>query len=395
MEHVKLQTTLDVRNLSSALLTMKINTLQIIQEVFLLGQHPVFYPPNAREDEIDKDTLEMKEKMKEARNFLLDVKKAQFEYDSMDEFNILESKFKDFMPPFDNCLFAFQEPLEIKWLNQEANQYRDHKLMGILLYKTIESTASVFHPGDSETYGFITPYKMQLIFEEEGLGTDLTVPEGAELVVGRQSATFCVITSFDKDNLGILQVDHYPCADKLTCSIKKNGLSSKTGRPCQEVLARHALVKTLIYIVNKIHDVYVVERKRDFRDDSENKTFNFIPMLPFGWPFAKGNLPKDNYTLKLDGVRYKYDSADIDTGSGTKHRYRYDVRRHPRIVEGRIVWVSSYQRGSGKYISKIYSNSKTWLVPYVWLHIEKLSKIRILEILLVKLIMLFKDRRRR
>lgn len=84
---------------------------------------------------------------------------------------------------------------------------------------------------------------------------------------------------------------------------------------------------------------------------------------------------------------------DIDYGSGTKHRYRYDVRRHPRIVGDHLIWIDPHQRGSGKYIPKIYSNRKTWFIGYLWQQAEKLTKYRIFEILIIRFLKFIKPRK--
>jgi hypothetical protein len=64
--------------------------------------------------------------------------------------------------------------------------------------------------------------------------------------------------------------------------------------------------------------------------------------------------------LLKSGVRRK---KVMNPGSGTKHRYRYLVRGHERIINGKSIWVKPQIRGSGEFMVVPTATSPDILVP--------------------------------
>lgn len=332
------------------------------------------YAPNSNTALLDEQNDDRYRAEKASQRFLLDVSKRQSLYDSRFESDdyAIGDKVIGFDIPFDHSFFAFKNPLQINWSDKEGNKiYQGIPLLGFLIYK--KEKRKGFDEGL-----FIDSYKVFLYFDEGDYEENK--------MVGTQYVLFNY--AMGKKGPRVFHIDHYPCIDKIHCCINKNGIpeiDEQKSFACQEILCRDSLVDTLMDIIMKVNTTEPIYIKKKI----DKKKPSWLS-LPFGWPYTKGNLPKDNYIYYLDGKRYVYDKDDIDYGSGTKHRYRYDVRRHPRVVGDRIVWVQPHTRGAGKYIKKTYANSKGWAVQYLYYYAEKLTKIRSFEIILARLITFIK-----
>lgn len=382
---------------------MKINNLELIKQVF---------SPNKKYDikekglgQWDMDITEQGIiKMKSAKQFLLNIEKAQGFYDDMEgkpKHRQLEGTFEF---PFDECLFAFENPITIRWRSgagKNPDDYVSKPIVGFLSYPILDKTEikgiKLPKNGAHEVDAWARTYRMHM-FSVEDRELAVGVPDNIEVVLGIQHILFTILGYKDQNTSKIFvnQLHHYPCGNKLLCNIDNNGcdkiVDTKKAWVCEEIVVRDAWLETVQYLVNKINDTQFVWKKPSswWKEKTAGK---FLPALPFGWPLTKGNLPKDNYVLNLDSLHYRYDPKDIDYGSGTKHRYRYDVRRHPRIVGDHLIWIDPHQRGSGKYIPKIYSNRKTWFIGYLWQQAEKLTKYRIFEILIIRFLKFIKPRK--
>ena len=318
-----------------------------------------------KDPEIYDRWLRMQELVKSAKKFLLDVKLVQPHFDSFIAENI--ETYDDFVLPFKECFLAFDLPLKVSWINMNINLY------GVLLKEVprefgMTFVAYLFFQTTQEKDPFIEPFEVAHDYFEFG-----------------------VIKGSTNKVEAIALAEHH-CIDKLTCMVEDLNKNSDYWKnqsekfyACQQVLNTEAFIESLFYVLDRIHNSQpiLVEKKTNRNPANADK---LRPTMPFGWPFTKGNLPKDNYTQYLDGKHYVYDKDDIAYGTGVKHRYRYDVRRHPRVVNGKLIWVDYHQRGAGKYIPKVYANRKTWFVNYIWSKAEQLSKYRIFEILMIKAI---------
>jgi len=87
--------------------------------------------------------------------------------------------------------------------------------------------------------------------------------------------------------------------------------------------------------------------------------------------------------INLDKVRYKY-KGKSEHGKGSEHRVQYDVRRHMRIRNNHIEWVSPHRRGKGEYQQKIYKKGVS--VSWAWGTVERLSTNKYIEPILVRFI---------
>ena len=352
---------------------------------------------------LDATDDEIRRLLKEAKRFEINVEKSQVTYDDLmgqkTDKRLMLSSYKNFRLPFDVTMIGFVKPLVVKWTQaKNRTEYADTKLGGVLF------EASTGQPiGLSENYGggitaYARLYRAYLFFDEaitgdvkEQLKTNGQKLTGDAKVISSQFVSFLFGEATDGDFGRVMHVDHYPCQNKSYCSIGDKGQIKEWANGldqqpvCQEILARDSLVEVLVEIVTKINTSQPIEVKRKVSSNG-----HATKPLPFGFPYTKGNLPKDHYTQYIDGVHRVYEKDDIAYGMGVKHKYRYDVRRHPRIVGDKIVWIEPHTRGAGKYIPKTYKNRRTWFVQYLFYLAEKLTKHRKAEILFVKLIKLLR-----
>jgi hypothetical protein len=366
------------------------NTLELIKAITNSPSQKPLYESTGIKKELDIQDKEFNSFVNEAKCFLLDVEKIQKYYNSHDQKNSIRignlASFNSFRLPFMTTLFTFEHPLIIKWSStKNRKEYEDTKLLGCVI-KEQESLVSI----NEKNHEYNTRiYKAFLIFEED-IPKNGNIPEDVS-IIGNQFIYFAFAEPTKKEDEGEFRhIDHYPCQDPENCGFDEQGnvkqkFLERDIPVCIEYYTRDCLIETIIYLVNKIHDTITVPMTK-----KENKQSFFTKNLKGLSLFNKQKIkiPQSNYILKLDGIKYKYDATDIDYGSGTKHRFKYDVRRHPRIIKGRIVWVTEYQRGKGDYIPKIYTNSQKWFIPYLW--VEKLTKYRFFEILFIKVITFIK-----
>jgi len=364
----------------------------------ILGNNSSVYYHEDKEmppDDKEAQQREVKDYWQNGHKFLLDVEQTQGFYDDWDSrTHPLFTQPYPFIMPFDHTDLVFKTPLKINWSKfGNRRETAEVKLMAVGIKKLEEKADKDFT---------IVDFKAYLYFQEDTIPEEYEQPEGFGLSF--QFVRFAWVFWPD-GRTEVHHIGHYPCTNPYGCMIDKNGwitdwandilkapgkFAPKGVIACQEVLNRDALMESLGHVLKKIGEQkpHVIAKPR----------FNlpsWFPHLPGGWPYTKGNLPRDNYIQYLGGKQYVYNKEDINYGSGTKHRYRYDVRRHMRIVKDHIVWVDPYQRGSGRYIPKVYANSRTWYVPYVWGMVESLSKIRIFEIMIVKAYAWFKRLKKR
>ena len=347
-----------------------------------------FYEHSAVPKKLDEQEQVLRDYLKDAKRFLLKVDKSQLAYNSSSGItkNGIFSFSKELTLPFDTCIFAFEKPLVIKWRAFDSeNEYIDTKLLALLIKRLDQGhdgTEAKILDAESIT---VTKYRAFLLIDE-----NIEDNRNEVLHLGNQYIEFYVIWKEGFTLTTIVHYNHIPCQNPTLCAFSGAITPEEKEKAyfCQEILARDSLVETLFSLVDKINNSEAIYRKK------KNKGWYDFSQTPnpklWGWPFTKGNLPKDNYTYVLDGTHYVYDKEDIALGTGTPHRYRYDVRRHPRLIGDKIVWVNPYQRGRGSYIPKIYTNRGTWFIQYFFYLSERLTKYRIVEILIIRLIRLFR-----
>lgn len=334
-------------------------------------------------------------KANDAHLFSLDVEQAQGLYEEiLAKPQIHDSQTGDFVLPFDNCLFAFQDHVKIRWRQGHQNdrpvEYVSKQLIGFLIYQIMDGGQETKELVD--THQNITLrgrlYRTILFFEEQFAGEENQVM-GTEHM---DTNIVSVIKGNEPDDyLYLGHLDHHPCGNAFVCNVDKKGMvkwpdaKPKKAWVCDEIVVRDAVMELIQKLAEKImhstQEVKFVKAPKYSLTDLGDKV---LPEMPKGWPYTKGNgIPKDYYTQYIDGKKIKYEDYR-GTGMGAKHQYRYDVRRHPRIVKNKIVWVNPYQRGKGRYVPKIYANKKTWFIHYFWQSAEKLTRVRFFELLLIR-----------
>lgn len=373
--------------------------LNAIKETFLANDKPRWTERGITEKDLEVMRL-CKDKLRVAHDFILDVEKAEGIYQEiLKKEQIHDSQKGELHLPFDSCLIAFEKPLLIRWNDKfEKIEYVKKPLCGYLIFPLFNETSKAEAEMETKEKVIIeSRYYRAVLFFKEDPNRIPDIPKDVDMVLGQQYITFNFLSINGEitHEAVIKHFNHVPCGNKILCNINAEGDNQypniKKGWVCDEIVVRDAFIELLQTLNNKIFEVQAeyVHRKRPVRFQYSTDTYS-LPTLPLGFPYTKGNLPKDNYVQYLDGKRKVYDKEEIAFGTGIKHRYRYDVRRFPRIVNNKIIWISPHQRGSGKYIPKIYSNRKTWFVNYFWYHAEKLTKYRIIEILIINILQFFR-----
>jgi hypothetical protein len=59
----------------------------------------------------------------------------------------------------------------------------------------------------------------------------------------------------------------------------------------------------------------------------------------------------------VDVLKSGVQRKPVNTGTGTKHRYRYLVRGHERIINGKVIWVKPQIRGEGEFLARSVGTS--------------------------------------
>lgn len=380
--------------------------LEVVKKTFL-NQNPntQFFERGLGQNDVDIIEL-CKQEMRQSHSFHLDVKRSQLFYDEIvGRGQIHDAQRGDFTLPFDSCLIGFEKPLMIRWRDGLASKdYVQKPLLAFLIFPVKKKTQETIQR-EGMKYPLTTEhahYRAVLFFKEDATAIKKAqskkkvILDDDAVVIGQQYinfGTYRIIGGTD-DAIMVTHSRHYPCTNPLLCNIDESGMEKQTSKRawvCDEIVCRDALFELIQRITNKIHESHgtVIKRKKGLWKFAQRIT-GILPSLPYGFPFTRGNLPKDNYVQYLDGKRYVYDKEDIHTGSGIQHRYKYDVRRHPRIVNTRIVWVEPHTRGKGQYIPKVYANRKRWSVMYLLPIAEQLTKVRIFELLMIRIIKFFK-----
>ena len=387
--------------------TSSIDIKRVLDEIDAALAHPTasLYAQGFIQPDPENTQQTMSIAYKASKRFVLDTEKVERFY-SESEGTVPEHLFQmaepDFRLPFDYCLFAFSKPIEIMWMSKEGKGYSNQKLMGVLAQEWFVNQKEIIKTPEGYDQ---RRYRFFLLFKEnpfDEMIKDISkYQEGKEdpVFISYQFADLGVVKYPDKPGIHLYFLNHYPCQDKKICQYTSTGQFDRSvnivGKICicNEVMVRGALFRMLIEAINKINEVMIIdktpERKKNFWGDLTNK---FLPSKPWGWPFTRGNIPRDNYIQYLGDTRYRYNKEDLNLGSGSHHRYRYDVRRHPRIVDGEIIWVSPHQRGSGTYHPKIYASKGKWYIHYAYWALEKLTSIRVINILLAKAIVWFREK---
>ena len=353
--------------------------------------------PNFKKSEEQQFFEELESAYASSKKFIMNVEGAQNVYSSHfaeDQsagtgLHIMSMDHESYLP-FPQTTFVFERAIEIYWSLKDKtigdhHPFKEHYLIAFTMVEVpIESLGRNWQPSDddSETK---KGYRAYLHFLEDD-------QDEAIMMVSSQYIEFVVSTIHGDHPL--LWVAHWQhlCSDSQNCEVADIGTRKDRNvdlmndtKYCQEYANRKAVVSFMLEIVAEVYDREILHVKRrktlwdylnGFMGDTIIETRD--PQLT---PKA---LPEAGYTSYLNDKAYIYDK--VNHGTGTKHRFRYDVRRHPRIVNNRIVWIEPHQRGTGEYIPKIYAKHKMFTVPYVVEKVQGLSRFRWIELLMIAII---------
>lgn len=370
---------------------------EILDATFLSPDSIQEAPPGFSADELDNAKSEIRTFYGESKKFNIDVHTAQNHYaegfvesSDLTDFHISYLT-GEFRLPYNECSFSLESPIEVYWslkdhtMPSQGQQYAEHNLIGFGIRNHPYTTPEIKNHPDTHAY------RCYLYFLEDEASDDMAH-------ISWQFIDF-TITEFESGRIEkpiANWVGHYqhPCSDEKTCPIERiNGLPKDRAMPsklqgaCQEYINRRAIVEL---ILSAIHEISVKEVINTHRKKTIWDYIGFSPDVglrtadPIGDPsLPESVLPKEGYTTYLNDKRYVYPEGEIQHGTGTRHRFRYDVRRHARIVEGHIIWISPHRRGSGEYIPRVYSKKRIISVAYLVEKGQRLSRFRWIEKLMI------------
>lgn len=192
------------------------------------------------------------------------------------------------------------------------------------------------------------------------------IPEGLTEVASLQWFTFVA----GKNGEGILEPHldmHFPCMNTRQCRVptipKQKQVLKSRKNPCRQAQVALRLVEIIIHTVNQL--------------TPENRTV--VHSIPTKVRQTLGIHKYRKRGRPLSNVIYKYDPKDLRLGQGTPHGYRYPVRRHPRVVNDRVIWVKSHIRGKGELKKKEYYENPPITIQMADLFIQNITRIRIIE----------------
>ena len=294
------------------------------------------------------------------------------------------STHRDFIPPHDNMAFFLNKGGMTLPLHQIDNIYEEVEIVGFALRKIeppkaqqmlkfLESNKS--YP-DGDWYDCYI-YSIAKLREGEHKGQE-----------GMNTQDCVFIFERGKEQSFI----HFPehtgmCRDK-DCSINLFGRGTDK-HICSEVNARRAFVYMVLDVIAEFNK----PREIIHRTTNTLRTEQNTPLQPTQ---ETNTTPKELLVslkdIVIDRPRIVYDKI-VGHGKGGKHKIRYDVRRHIRIVKDRIIWVSSYQRGDGEYYPRWHVKSKKIEITRYQKLIEKVSTHSAIEPLLVRVIKYLRGRK--
>ena len=375
----------------------RVKISEVLDSTFLSPDATHESPPGTKVDEMNNAQTEIRTFYGESKKFNIDVRAAQNHYaegfvesSTLTSFHISHLT-GEFRLPYNECSFSFESPIEVYWslkdhtMPSQGQQFAEHNLIGFGIRNHPYTTPEI------KNYPGTNVYRCYLYFlEDEGSDNmahiscqwiDFTITEFESGVTEKPIANW---------------VGHYmhPCSDEKNCPIERiQGLPKDRATPtklhgaCQEYINRRAIVEL---ILSAIHETFTKEVINTHRKKTIWDYIGFSPDVGFRTSSLTGDtllpesvLPKEGYTTYLNDKRYIYPEGEIQHGAGTKHRFRYDVRRHARIVEDHIIWISPHQRGAGEYIPRVYSKKRIISVAYLVEKGQRLSRFRWIEKLMI------------
>lgn len=295
------------------------------------------------------------------------------------------STHREFNPLHDDMAFFLNKGDMVLPLHQTENEYAEVEIVGFAIHKT--ETPSIQR-------------KLQLLFPSQkmyplGDWYDCYIYSIATLRDGQDKGKEGINTQdcvfvFEE---GVEQsFIHFPqhkrmCLDPK-CSIDIFGTGTNENI-CREINARRAFVYALLEVMSEfnkprevIHKIANTTRTEKIKPEKPEQKPNTVPT----------QLLISLKDIIIDRPRVIYDKI-TGHGKGGKHKIRYNVRRHIRVSKGKIIWISSYQRGDGEYLPRWHVKSKKMEITRYQRLIESVSTHSAIEPLLVRVIKYLRRRK--
>jgi hypothetical protein len=294
------------------------------------------------------------------------------------------STHREFNPPHDNMAFFLNKGGMTLPLHQIDDIYEEVEIVGFVVRKVQPPTAH-------KALTLLSPEKSfpQGDWYDCYIYSIATLREGQNKGEEGMNTQDCVFVFEKGEKESYIHIPEHTgmCRDK-DCTINLFGRGTDK-HLCNEVNARRAFVYMVLDVMaefNKPREV--IHKATNTLRTGQNQS---LPPTP-----ETNTTPKELLVslkdIVIDRPRIVYDKI-IGHGKGGKHKIRYDVRRHIRIVKDKIVWVSSYQRGDGEYIPRWHVKSKKIEITRYQKLIEKVSTHSAIEPLLVRVIKYLRGRK--
>lgn len=356
----------------------------ILDDLYLNDKARPFSNESGAEDHDLKIINEIPAIYKRAMRFHLDVRAAQNLYTDV----LLKVKeagtnphfFETYSPPpFNETVFNFDNPLEIRWAKEADSRGEDtaqpYNLLGVCIQKIPTKTQDAHEA-----------WRLFLFLLEDATSkkfSKLDVP----YVIGQQYIDFDVTHYGAKNGVTMHSTIHrtHLCKDPLRCVA---GLKESSHTIyCQEYENSRAIFDTVMEICASLNKPKPIEYKEaPARQNFPRLKEKYDGIFPSS--ATQSPIPSPFYELVLPEKSYRYEEKNV--GTGIEHRFRYDVRRHPRIVNDRIIWIEPHRRGKGEYIPKVYKARGVVSVDYAWRRIEGLTRFRFIERIMIWSIRLYR-----
>jgi len=241
----------------------------------------------------------------------------------------------DFYLPFWNCVYYFPNDVTIEASGQPNTRY---EVMGF-------NAREMGIEDNGQRLRFVNAYEVHIFYFVRGETTVDSTYGSEKITFGYNRDTHEILFKTDETTI------NKSIAYMALCIVDDVNKPS----PVKEVVMHNVRE-------NKVTDVVIQSQPRT------SAQYQTIPQT---------------LIVNLDKVRYRYKDK-VEHGQGSEHHVRYDVRRHMRIRNNHIEWVSPHQRGKGEYKQKIYK--KGVAISRTWVMVERLSTNKYIEPILVRII---------
>lgn len=321
------------------------------------------------------------EQLKSCQLFEVNASLKEISMDEIpDTFPYLSNQ-KDFYLPYDKIACYINGDIRLP-LRNDTQEYEQQKVIGFAVHrwKALPPHVKMLEIFDSEKKYPQGEWYDCYIYSYGKVREDGT--EG----INTQDCMFI----FQKTELGsFVYINEHlgMCSDKEHCKLNVFGKFTDTDHTvCQEVVSRRMFTYLIIDLVNQlnqprpvVHREVNIPRKEKVTPKQDHR-----------------NVPKELLVslkdIVIDRPRIVYDKI-VEHGKGGEHKIKYVVKRHIRITNNKIIWVSAHTRGKGEFVARWHIKSQEVSLPRFQILLEKATQHRMIEPMLIRIIRYLRGRK--